>query len=496
MSQSSITSILEKDALYLLALQEANSGLRIISRSNDEYENLRSPFNKNKTARPPAIIVPKDQGELVAAVKYCTSQEHPIPLTVRSGGHDLHGRYMSEDAVLLDVSQIDDIQVFPDRHTVTIGPGVQGLPLLQALDTHGLATAVGWCGRVSTVGWAAGGGYGVAHGVWGLGADNILGAKVITPGPEGKIVDTDDDPELLWAIRGAGLGNFGIISELRLKVYKRPKQLAGMIMFPLSEARSVLLDGLQRFSDEGRLPGNFNGEFMVGNTEGIGYSITFLWSWICDPDTDESLQMGWELVEEFKKFGTVLVNTVGESRLPNHLYSLIALKCMLTKGHLATMSTFHEFLDPLWRTGGHFLPNSAGISGLTPELIDLLVDNPPPATNFGSLTLFHHASHRAVESNPNSAYGIRQDHYIFAVTGGVSTTASVEDRKEAEKWTNELYNKIQKAGLSMSKGYYSFSRPEHADAVAYYGEDSVKRLRKLKQKYNPRNSLPYALPVL
>lgn len=316
MSQTSATNISQRGTAYITALQEANPGLRVISRENDEYETVRSPFNKNTTTRPPAILVPKTQGELVAVIKYCTSLEPGIPLTVRSGGHDLHGRYMSDDAVLVDVSQLADIHVFPDRHTVTIGPGVQGLPLLQALDAHGLTTAVGWCSRVSATGWAAGGGYGVAHGIWGLGADNILGAKVITPGPEGEIVDTDDDPELLWAIRGAGLGNFGVISELRLKVYRRPKQLAGLMVFPVAEAKSVLLDGLQRFSDERRLPGNFNGEFMVGNTEGIGHSITFLWSWICDPDTEESLQEGWGLLEEFKKFGTVLLNTVGESTLP------------------------------------------------------------------------------------------------------------------------------------------------------------------------------------
>lgn len=160
------------------------------------------------------------------------------------------------------------------------------------------------------------------------------------------------------------------------------------------------------------------------------------------------------------------------------------------------MTGLHEFLDPFWATGGHFRPNSAAISGLTPELIDLLINNPPPATNFRSLTLFHHASHRAAEPDPNSAYGVRQHHYIYAVTGGVSLTPTLEDKEEAERWTNELYDEIQRAGLSMSTGYYSFSRPEHADAVAYYGEESVERLRKLKHKYNPGNALPHALPVL
>lgn len=313
MSHSSTPSPLERDLPYLLDLQRSYPDLRITTKSSPDYESLLNPFNLNNTARPLAFISPKDESELAAAVRFCTSQAPPIPLTVRSGGHDIHGRYVWEDAVLLDVTGINHIDISHDRESVTIGTGVQGLDLFRVLDAQGLSTAVGWCGRVSVTGWAAGGGYGVASGIWGLGVDNILGARVITPGPEAKIIDTDDDAELLWAIRGAGLGNFGVISQLRLKLYPRPRYLAGMLAFPLAEAKAVLLDGVQKLDKAGGIPGNFNGEFLVGNTPGLGPTLTFLWSWICDPYSEESLQRGWELLEKFKGFGTLLLNTVSES---------------------------------------------------------------------------------------------------------------------------------------------------------------------------------------
>ncbi|KAK3324846.1 FAD binding domain protein [Apodospora peruviana] len=476
MSQTTIAGALLNDAPSLTGLLDAHPGLRIITRSNAEYDALRQGFNfYNNTTEPLAIILPEDEIELAGAVKYCTSLTPHVPLTVRSGGHDMHGRYILEGAILLDVSQVNHIRVSPDRQAVTIGPGVRGLALLQALEPQGLTANVGWCGQVGVTGWASGGGYGVGVGLWGMGVDNILGARVITPGPgAGKVVDTDDDPELLWAIRGAGLGNFGVITELRLKVHERPRQLAGLVVFPLAEAREVLLDGLQSLRDEGKLPANFNAEFTVGNTPGIGPTVSFLWSWICESNSDASVERGWKFHREFKELGTVLLDTVAET----------------------TMCAYHEFLDPLLATGGYHHFNSAASSRLTPELIQVLLDNPPPEKYAGSAILFHHSHHQATRPNLLAAFAIREDHYLWGVNGAALVTSTPEEQEESRRWPNKIYEGIVGSGSTSDKGYWSFSRPEHADAVKYFGEEAVDRLRVLKEKYNPGNALPQAYPVL
>ncbi|KAM7200318.1 hypothetical protein V8F20_005295 [Naviculisporaceae sp. PSN 640] len=323
-------------------------------------------------------------------------------------------------------------------------------------------------------GWAAGGGYGVANGLWGLGVDNILGAKVVTPGPNSKLVDTDEDAELLWAIRGAGLGNFGVISEVRLKLYPSPGHLVGALIFPLAEAKSVLLDGMQRLEEEGQLPGNFNGEFFVNNTPGLGATLTFLWSWMCYPDDGESLKSGWDLLRQFKGFGTVLLNTVTESSL-------------------LSMLELNERMQP----EGNFMHMYAGaVSSLTPELIDVLVGNPPPENDFRSIVLFHHAHHRAAKPDPGAVYNIRQDHYLYGLTGSCPQDSTSEEREKAAMWADNIFRSLQAAGLSMKEGYCSFSRPEHIDAVAFFGAENVERLRALKNRYNPDTAFPKAYPVL
>ncbi|KAM7189140.1 putative oxidoreductase [Rhypophila sp. PSN 637] len=462
--------LLDSDLPSLVGLQKSYPNLCILTKSHPRYQPLLKPFNLNTTAKPLAIIVPKDAEELSAAVKHCTSQSPILAMTVRSGGHDLHGRYISDDAVLLDVSGINQVEISQDRKSVTVGTGVQTLDLLRVLEAHGLSTATGWCGGVSVTGWAAGGGYGVTNGVWGLGVDNILGGKLVTPGSDARIVDTDEDAELLWAVRGAGLGNFGVISELRLKVYQRPKHLIGLLVFPLAEAKKVLLEGVQRLDKEGKIAGNFNGEFLVGNMPGLGPTLTFLWSWICDASHDEELEQGRRLLGEFQLLGTVLLNTVSESKLS---------------------------LFPTSLSGGnydHFY--SAAVSELSSDLLDVLINNPPPANTFRTTIVFHHAHHRATQDDKGAVFHIRQPHYIFGLTSASAADSSPEERAAGIRWANVVFSGLTNAGSGMKEGYWSFSRPEHADVVSYFGEDKTKRLRTLKEKYNPHNALPKAYPVL
>lgn len=67
---------------------------------------------------------------------------------------------------------------------------------------------------VGYVGWATLGGYGPFSGMYGLGADQIAGARLVDA--RGELVDANE--ELLKGIRGGG-GIFGVIVELTVKVY-------------------------------------------------------------------------------------------------------------------------------------------------------------------------------------------------------------------------------------------------------------------------------------
>jgi FAD/FMN-containing dehydrogenase len=84
-----------------------------------------------------------------------------------------------------------------------------------------------------------GGGYGQLTTRFGLALDNLLGAEVVLA--DGRLVtaDTSQNTNLFWALRGGG-GNFGVVTSMRLRLHPVGELLAGIILFPWSDAESVL----------------------------------------------------------------------------------------------------------------------------------------------------------------------------------------------------------------------------------------------------------------
>jgi FAD/FMN-containing dehydrogenase len=309
-------SLLQADAPSLLSLHSAHPDISIITPSSPDYSTVHQEYNTCITTVPLAIVFPSNVAQLAAAVKYCASQTPPVPMTVRGGGHDAYGRNILAGAVQLDLRLMKWTKISPPEPgslhgtaTATIGPGTTAIEMQRVLAAAGLAAPTGWVGTVGVTGWACGGGYGLEAGMWGLGVDNIVGAKLLTP--RGDLVDTDDDPELLWAVRGAGLGNFGVICELRLQTYPNPRYLAGYLAFPLAEGEKVM-GGFQRMSDDEGLPRNFSAELTV-NTMQLGPTVNFLFAWTCEKDED--VAAGWAYLEKLKALGTVVLNTVAESKM-------------------------------------------------------------------------------------------------------------------------------------------------------------------------------------
>ena len=176
--------------------------------------------------------------DVVAALAF--AHENDLPIAVRAGGHSVAGLSLVEDGLVIDLRGMRDIEVdraAPDRarrgrrHLGGGGPRDSG---------HGLA-ATG--GRVSTTGVAGltlGGGSGWLERKHGLAADNLVAAELVTA--DGRIVRASDDenPELLWALRGGG-GNFGVVTTLELALHPLgPEVFAGLALFGVERAHEVL----------------------------------------------------------------------------------------------------------------------------------------------------------------------------------------------------------------------------------------------------------------
>ena len=140
---------------------------------------------------------------------------------MRSGGHCFAGR-SSTTGLLIDVEPIDHVDL--DGQRATIGAGARLGPIYDALAAHG-RTIAGGCGpTVGIAGLALGGGLGILGRRYGLTCDQMVGAQVVLA--DGRVVETDEhnDPDLFWALRGSGGGQFGVVTRLSSRRSRRRRR--------------------------------------------------------------------------------------------------------------------------------------------------------------------------------------------------------------------------------------------------------------------------------
>ncbi|KAF4243115.1 hypothetical protein CNMCM6805_001717 [Aspergillus fumigatiaffinis] len=470
---------LRREAPSLLQLALDFPGALIVTPSNPFYAFIRQEYNEyNRQIEPLAIILPKSIDQLRQAVVYCSGHKPPIPMTIRGGGHDPYGRTVVPTAAQIDLRYFKWINILESKPSstaadkvVALGPGITAIEMHRALDGAGLSAATGWAGSVGVVGWSCGGGYGLSSGAWGMGVDNILGAKVMQA--DGRIIDTRDDPDLLWAMRGTGQGNFGIVVELRARVRPKPRYIAGTLVFPLQHAVRVL-SGFQSLVDEG-LPTNFGGEMTINTTDALGPAINLFFTWICDSHSDthaaDGIKFKGKLLQRLQM--APLVDTVGDT-------SMLAFHETLSQGIAESQ---HGYWDMA----------SLTLARLTPEVIGIIMRNPAP-TDGASAILVHHAHGRAVQCDGTASWSHRRQHYVVSPCAIAPLDASPRQKQVTREWTQVIYSEILQTGQALQKGYWSMSRPEDCDATHFYGTETVRRLTKLKRKLDPSNAFPFGLP--
>lgn len=197
----------------LAYLRESLPSSKILLPSDKNWAEQRATRSvAGHGCKPLGIAVPKTAEEVGTIVRWARTAG--VDITVRSGGNDFFGRNVTDDGLIIDMRDIDEITVSRDKKTVTLGGGVITQNLLRALDGEGLIVPCGNTWVVGYVGWATIGGYGPLTHLMGMGFEGIVAAQVVNA--DGKVIEAGED--LLEGIRGMG-GNVGIITSLTVKTY-------------------------------------------------------------------------------------------------------------------------------------------------------------------------------------------------------------------------------------------------------------------------------------
>ena len=191
----------------------------LFSPDSPGYEAIRRPVNlAYREVRPRLVVLCRSVSDVVGAMTYATATGDRI--APRGGGHCFAGR-SSTDGIVLDMSGLDGVSVADDR-VATIRAGARLEQVYAALHAYGRTLPAGCGPTVGITGLTLGGGIGLLGRKHGLTCDRLVGAQVVLP--DGSVVDCDYDhePDLYWGLRGAGGGQFGVVTSLRFDTVPEP----------------------------------------------------------------------------------------------------------------------------------------------------------------------------------------------------------------------------------------------------------------------------------
>ena len=188
--------------------------------------------------RQPALIARcLGTADIVDAVKF--ARTHGLDLAVRGGGHNVAGRAVCDDGLMLDLSLMKGIHVDPVRRTARAQGGVTWREFNRETQAHGLATTGGVISTTGIAGLTLGGGLGWLMAKHGLAMDNLLSAEVVTASGDILRASKDENADLFWGLQGGG-GNFGAVSWLEYRLHPVGTVTSGLIAHPFDCARDVL----------------------------------------------------------------------------------------------------------------------------------------------------------------------------------------------------------------------------------------------------------------
>jgi FAD/FMN-containing dehydrogenase len=188
---------------------------------------------------PQAVGRPLDALDVRGAVRWAVG--HGVQMRARSGGHSYAGYSTLRNGVVLDLSDMRSISVNKRAGTATIGAGAQLIDIYAGLAAKGATIPAGSCPSVGVSGVTLGGGMGLAGRMYGLTCDNLVGVQIVTPDGRVRNVTNKTDPDLLWALRGGGGGNFGIVTAFTFRIHPLPASAAFFFVnWPWSQASNAL----------------------------------------------------------------------------------------------------------------------------------------------------------------------------------------------------------------------------------------------------------------
>ena len=180
--------------------------------------------------------------DVIAAIHFARANN--LVTAIRGGGHNVGGRALCDDGLVIDLSRMRAVFVDDAARRVRVQGGATLGDIDRETHVFGLAVPCGIVPKTGIGGLTLGGGVGWLIRKYGMSIDNLLSAQVVTA--EGKVLtaNTTENQDLFWALRGGG-GNFGVITSFEFQAHPVATVLGGLLLYP----RAMAIDVIRHFRD-------------------------------------------------------------------------------------------------------------------------------------------------------------------------------------------------------------------------------------------------------
>jgi FAD binding domain/Berberine and berberine like len=211
----------------------------LVPRGGKGYAQARLGWNPRfDDTRPLAVAYAETIADVRRVIGWAS--DHDVRLATRSGGHSFAG-YSTTPGIVLDLSRLTNVHVNADG-TAAVAAGAKLGSVYARLWSRGRAVPFGTCEAVGVSGLTLGGGHGYSSRALGLACDNVTRIEVVTADGKPRVCDAQREPELFWALRGAGAGNFGVVTKLVYRTHPVDFVTTVNLRWPWANTRQVVKD--------------------------------------------------------------------------------------------------------------------------------------------------------------------------------------------------------------------------------------------------------------
>jgi hypothetical protein len=413
------------------------------------YDAARRIWNASIDKYPGLIARCSGTADVVLAVKFARAND--LLVAVRSGGHNVGGRALCDDGIVIDLSGMKGVVVDRAQRTARVQAGATLGDVDRETHAYGLAVPAGVVSRTGIAGLTLGGGVGWLVRKYGLTCDSLLSCEVVTAAGEILTANAESNADLFWGLRGGG-GNFGIVTSFLYRAYPVTTVLGGMVIHARDQARAVL----RHYRD-----------FMAKAPE----ELTAYAGLLSTPDGTPAAGViacycgdaaeGERVLKPLRSFGAPLLDAIQPMPFP----------------------AMQSLIDAAFPDGTYNYWKSTFVRKLSDEAIDLIIEHGNRMQSPLSAVVIEFYSGAAGRIAPAAtAFAQRQAEY------NVGIMAQWTDAGEANKHTAWARGLSEALTPHSSGGYLlNFLSEEAPDTVrAAFGSNHA-RLVELKSKYDPTN---------